>query len=69
MAKPDFFQHLFSLEKNCLENFWEKVEELEDRKLSDSPLTKDPLKKGVGKRKQSLSSFMVMVWNIITVIV
>ena len=62
VAKPDFFQHLFSLEKSCLENFWKKVEDLEDPKLSDHP-------KAVGDRKQSPSLFMAMVWNITTVVV
>ena len=47
-GKTRFFQRLFSFEKGCLENFWKKVEDLEDPKLSDSPLTKGscPLTKG-----------------------
>ena len=47
-GKTRFFQHLFSFEKGCLENFWKKVEDLEGPKLSDSPLTKGscPLTKG-----------------------
>ena len=40
VATPEFFHHLFSLEKSCLENFWKKVEDLQDPKLSDHPLKK-----------------------------